>query len=645
MSVFAFAHKELKELLRDRRAVFLTFVLPMFIYPATFSFSTLLQQRESAKEGVRVYDVAVTGSASLRGAIDADERLAVVDRADTTGLRDEVRAQQIEAWVLGPDELAAAGGATPHVSVVFVGSRPSSEIARDRLREVLEETRRRDAIARWQAAGGAGDPEDLVTFEEVDVATATESGGARVGRLLPMFLIMTLFFAGSALAVDIVAGEKERGTLETLFLSPVPRGTIAASKYMVAAGAMLVAGIGNVASLAFCYSRGWIDTRGGHEPIELSATGVIMSFVLIVPLALVIGGLLLGVSAKARSMKEGQFHVMPVTLLALVPALFASSQEVRLGYFTAAIPVANVALAVRDGFLGTLSWSLFAAVFVASLGWGLLAMRWATAILTREDTILGFDPEPTFGRTRAGRRRSAILGMALTVLVFFYVGQWMQARDLEIGLALSLWVLLPVCAALTLRFAWSGGRLPDLLSLRAPRPQEALGAIMLGAGMLMPILGVIEHLQSRFLPMPEFTMDWAEDLGGERRVLTFFLIAVTPGICEELTFRGAFLGLLRRTGTTRAAVLLSSIFFGVIHLSVFRFLPTLLLGLILGFLTVRTRSIVPAMLFHMVYNGLAFAWADSLAEPSIHVAVLWGGSMALLAAGLVLVRSGSRAAD
>jgi sodium transport system permease protein len=636
----AFVRKELREILRDRRAVFLTFVLPILLYPLMFMFSTSLTRREDAKQLTRVHDVAVTGLERFRQSIDADERVRVVDRADTTHLRDAVRSGEIEAWVAAPASLAS--GAPAEISIVYVASRPASSTVRDRIHELLLRERGDEALRRWQRAGGAGDPATRLGLRDVDVATAVEVGGARVGRLLPLFLIMTLFLAGTALAIDLVAGEKERGTLETLFLTPVPRSTIARSKYVVAFVGMVLAGIGNVGSLAFCYSRGWITTPGVTSAIDLSTTGVIASFVMIVPLAAIISGVLLGVSARARTLKEAQYYVMPITLLAFIPALFASSQEVHLDAFTAWIPIANVALAVRDSLLGALTPWKFVLVFGTSIVWGGLAMRWATNVLAREDTILGFDPEPPFGKTRDGRRRAALLGMSLTVLVFFYAGQWLQARDLKVGLLLTLWVLLPLCAAITLRLAWSGGAFRDVLSLRRPSMSAALAGPLLGAGLVLPLLAVIEHVQSRFLPMPEFMTDLGAELGSGGTWMLLFLAAFTPGVCEEIVFRGAFLGLLRRTGTTRAAILISSAFFGIIHLSVFRFLPTFLLGLVMGALTVRTRSIVPSMLFHMTYNGLVFFAAEKLEESAVPDAVLWGLSIVLLGVGASLAVRGAR---
>jgi sodium transport system permease protein len=227
-------------------------------------------------------------------------------------------------------------------------------------------------------------------------------------------------------------------------------------------------------------------------------------------------------------------------------------------------------------------------------------------MLSSEEVVLGFAPEPLLGRTPGGRRRAAYLGMALTVLIYFYVGTLLQTWKPVAGLAISLWLLLPVLGGLALWLAWPGGRLAELLSLRGTGGRALAGALLLGAGSVVPIQQGMFKIQELFIPVPQdFSAGLEDMLGGMPTGLLLFLAALSPAICEELVFRGGFLGMLRRTGTTRSAVLVSSIFFGLIHLSVFRFLPTFILGLIMAVLTVRCRSILPAVVFHLIYNGLS----------------------------------------
>ncbi len=633
----AFLRKEIAELARDRRVLLLSIVLPVIINPAMFAITTVLERREETRLAERVLSVAVTGGERARPFVEAareDSTLRVVETGEPDALRADVKRGALEAWLdVGPGDSGELG-----VRLVSHAPRAASTEAASRLRRSIERAEVRAIEERWRAAGGEGSLRGGAGVRSIDVASSEESRGADAGRRIPLLLVLTVFVAGSALAADVVAGEKERGTLETLYLTPARRGDIALAKYGVVVAATLLAGLLNVSSMFLATKLGLVGEAAGGA--GLSAGGIATACVLLVPLAALAGGVLLGLSAFARSIKEYQVLVTPVMLLALIPGLLAMTQDVPLTPWTALLPVANVALAVRDGLLGPLSFPLFAIVTLASAGWGLLAMRWVGEILSREETILGFDPEPLLARTPSGRRRAVFLGMALTVLVYFYLGQLLQGWRLRAGLLLSLWVLLPALAAAVARVSWSGGRVAEVLSWRAPHPAALAGGLLLGLGTTIPMASGFVKLQNAFLPSPEGLLKPIEDLAAGGAFQVLFLLAISPAICEELAFRGVFLGLLRRVVPLRRAVISSALFFGLIHLSIFRFLPTTLLGIALALLVVRSGSIFPAMAFHLGYNGLAVLAERFLPESWIEgSAAGFGASAACLVAGAILVRA------
>ncbi|NNE43106.1 MAG: ABC transporter permease, partial [Gemmatimonadetes bacterium] len=510
----AFAGKELRELLRDRRAVFIAFVLPVLVYPVIFSFMTRLERDQARETEEATFRVAVSGEAqALRNRIAEAEGLILTgDANDSTNVR-RVRDGLVDLWidVESRGSVDSAGVVlAPALTLHFHGPNEDSPAALDRVRDLLDSVRAEERQHRFAAAGGAGTLDDFVAWAEEDVATEEETGGAQAGKLVPYLLIFTLFMGAAPLAIDMVAGEKERGTLETLYLTPVDRGQIARAKFLVVAAGTMVTGILNLASLVMCYRLGLIGDVA--EGLVLSGGGIARAFILVLPLAWMIGGLLLGISAFARSQKEAQYYVMPAMLMAFVPGVLSMTQDVKLDGFIALLPLANVSIALRDALLGGLPAGKLVLVSAASLFWAGVVLRWTRGVLSREDTILGFDPEPAFGPTPGGRRRAAILGLAATVLIYFYAGQWLQTWKLIPGLALSLWVLLPLTGAAALRFAWAGGRLAPLLSLRRPRPGALLAGALLGLGCFVPMSEGVMPLQSFVLPIPESVSESFGDL-------------------------------------------------------------------------------------------------------------------------------------
>lgn len=641
--------KEITEALRDRKVIFMVVVLPILIYPAVMGGMSYLSRKEEAKVQKAVLRVAVTGErAPFADWIEADPGLELAPPMPPDSLESLLRtkgadqARLLQLWVDAPAGMAREGAAeVPTIRLVHDATDKDSREALRRVRRLLREKQEMERQRRYEAAGGRGRLMDVLALEDVDVATESEAAGAQAGRMLIYVLLMTLFMGGAAFANDIVAGEKERGTLETLFLIPARRETIAHSKLVIVTLGTAVTGTLSLCSLGFSYRMGWIEDAGNVSALSLSPGAVALTFFLVVPLAILIGAVLLAISSFARSLKEAQSYQLPAMLLIFLPAVMSMSQSIELNPAIAAIPIANVAFAMRDVVLGRIDWAMQAMVVGATLVWAALALRWVGAMMSREDMVLGFDPEPLLARTQGGRTRALHVGMACAILLYFYLGQLLQARELLRGLALSLWVLLPLLAAGVMRLAHSGGSWRRTLSLRPPTPGAAVAGVCLGLGSMLPIAWAAAQ-QARVLPAPEATLkalEWAFLQASPWQLL--LLVALSPAIVEELMFRGVCLGLLLRVSGAPRAILFSAIYFALIHLSVFRFMPTFVLGVVLAGLTVRSRSIVPAMLAHFVYNGVLVLGGrygehhDLPLDPTGPLA--WVLSVGLLGAGLALL--------
>ena len=260
-------------------------------------------------------------------------------------------------------------------------------------------------------------------------------------------------------------------------------------------------------------------------------------------------------------------------------------------------------------------------------------------MLADEATVLGFEPEPIFARTRGGRSRALHLSMAFVLLAYFFLGNWLQTRHGYAGLAISLGVVLPAFAVGVAWFARNGLSVGQLLSLRPGAWQAWVAAPLLGVGMIWPITGALMPLQGRFLPMPSEDLDAIARILGDRSTLELFAVgALAPGIFEEILFRGVCFALLLRVTSARAAIGISALYFAALHMSVFRLAPTFLLGALLAALVWRGRSIFPAMLFHVVYNGCLLVGGTLYEDGKLDFVpiegpVVWTVSTLLLAVG------------
>ena len=496
--------KEFAELRRDRRVLFMTLVMPVLLYPALIGGMNRMESKRSEQLQVQTFTVGIDGgSPELRAVLEQDSSLLFIDR-DHDLFVASVNEGEISLGVFLPDRLSGTGADAPDtVTIVARLTREDAREARRRIEEGLQTWVSGERERRWSDAGGTGRPEDVLAFVSHDVSTAQEAGGAEAGKMIVYLLLMTLFMAASAFATDIVAGEKERGTLETLMLAPVDRRVIARSKLIVVSGGSAFTGVLSLMSLSVSYRMGWLSVDG-VDAVTLEGPTLLAVALLAVPLAVLLGAILLAVSAWARSLKEAQYYVMPVMLLVFVPALLSMTQSIELSSFVAILPVANVAFVMRDVLAQRIDWPMLGLVIGSTLIWITLLVRWVSHLLTQEETLLGFDPEPFFARTEGGRRRALHLGMVLTVLGFFYVGQWMQSKSLPLGLGLSLWVLLPamgigvVAMVRSPRLDWR-----TTFSLRPAPPTAILGSVLLGVGLILPVVGGLQPLMGHLLPMPE----------------------------------------------------------------------------------------------------------------------------------------------
>jgi membrane protease YdiL (CAAX protease family) len=148
----------------------------------------------------------------------------------------------------------------------------------------------------------------------------------------------------------------------------------------------------------------------------------------------------------------------------------------------------------------------------------------------------------------------------------------------------------------------------------------AIIAIAIQLGITGPIIWSI--------PMPEFVQRIFLELGNQKGLFAFLTIVIAAPILEELIFRGIMLdGLLKRY-TPLKSILISSVFFGIIHLNPWQFVAAFLIGIFAGWVYYRTREIALSILIHMTNNLFAFGW-NYISDPAdflnISIVDIYGG--------------------
>jgi sodium transport system permease protein len=458
-------------------------------------------------------------------------------------------------------------------------------------------------------------------IREQPTATPEKVGGSILGQIVPLILIIMTITGAIYPAIDLTAGERERGTLETLMVAPVPTVDLIAGKFVVVALIGMLSAALNLLSIGgtiYLGGLGSLLTQGGQVVIPLGALPWVL--LLLVPLAVMFSALLLAVCSFARSFKEAQNYVMPVMVAALIPAVVGVLPGTRLEGPLLIMPVTNIVILTRDLFTGkfelvniiwvTASTTLYAgaAVAVAARLFGQEAVLFADS-----GSIKTLFQRRFFKPRRLPTAAQAFLLIALVFSLNFFAQQGLLkipgllgTLGYWVGLAAilaTLFVALPAASA-----AYTRTELRPTFALAPPPPLSIVAALCFGASTWV-LAQALLYLQNQWLPMPQEMIRELEKLEVLLQPLNLatvvLFLAIVPAVCEELFFRGYALSGLRGSLGKWAALAVVALAFGVNHHSIFRLAITTGLGLLFGLLVVQFRSIWPAMLAHALHNGLS----------------------------------------
>ena len=686
--------RELCDQLRDRRTIMMVAVLPLFMYPllgaSLLQLAQFLDQHPSR--------VVVAGvEAGAESPIDWESgRIRSLAKDDSAGgnvrfvpasapnpandgleaLYESVRRGSADAAVILPpkfaewagDDLAEFSEATTNAQpvVVFNSAREPSQLAAERVRGLLGAWKGqalREKFAASEETASLLAPLDIVG---TDVAAPGRSGAAAWSRLLPFLVLLWALTGAFYPAIDLCAGEKERGTLETLLASPAGRAEIVWGKLAAVATFSIAAALLNVA--AFATTGSFVAARfsslgaGGLAAPPLSAFPWLASA--LIPASLLFSALCLALAAFAKSTKEGQYYLMPLLAASAPLMLLPMSPGAELSLGTSLVPLTGLMLLVRTliegGFWQAAPYlppvCLVTAVCCAA------ALRWAIDQFSREEVLFRagerFQPWRMACSLLRDRRDVPTPALALFAAVLILTAQFFLSMVLpapspgSVGefLASLFTVQAFAIAAPPLALGWLLTKRPaETFRLRRP-PLAAIPLAVLLAVAVHPFAASLQQWVMQLYPLAN-----AEALASFGSIVTqretFWVVALalslTPAVCEELAFRGFLLRGLERPGRNGWAIVASAVLFGAAHGVIQQSVVAAALGLLLGYLAIATRSILPCVAFHATHNGLMLtavqfgegaSWLQALRSTTAdglleyNTPVLIGG---LLAAGLL----------
>lgn len=407
--VWIIYRKELRDALRDRRTLISSIVVPTLLMPLLLFGVGKVMQRAVTEAREEVPAVAVLGGAGapeLLARLTGDARVRLVPVPPDW--REAIAAKRLRAVVEVPERLEErlrSGEAAPAVRIFHYQGELKSENGARVAERIVAEHRERVVTERL-AARGLG-PEAMRPFEvrRENVAPPEKVGGNLFGGLVPYFIILLCFTGAIYPAMDITAGEKERGTMETLLCSPVARLDLVLGKFLLVLTGSLASMVFVVASMAgsalvggavFLGSAG-SAAAGGLPPGAAAAGlgslptidpwGLVGVFAMVLPVAVLFSAVALTVSLFAKSYKEAQSYLGPLIIVVLLPGMIAALPGTELTARTALIPLLNLSLVCKEMLSGSWPWGYIALIFGSSSLYAAGALALAVRMFNREDVL------------------------------------------------------------------------------------------------------------------------------------------------------------------------------------------------------------------------------------------------------------------
>ncbi|MCM8539516.1 MAG: ABC transporter permease subunit [Lentisphaeraceae bacterium] len=621
--IFLLYKKELLEFVRDRRTFLVMILVPALLYPGIIIVTSELAAKQIQKQSKKSYIVGVQKGfeeSELVKKISTGETLSVAvgDKVDFEKFH--VFIKPSESFKNSLDDLGTA-----EITVSYQSADNNSRFAYDKVSNIIDDYSEELIKRRLDEKGiPAGFIKPIkVVRDKVDKEVESRF---IAGGILPGIMLVMLVVGCGLIAQEISAGEKERGTLETILCSPLSRLELVCGKYLTVATVGFASAIINLGCMSFTISN-FASFMGGERTSIFSNFEIPLNIIPVILLCLVlvsflVSGMTLIAASLARTVQEAGQYMIPITLILSLPVIFSSLPGVELEGMNRFVPFLNFCLLFKNLMIMKAGLFDVFAVLISTAVFALMVIYILIKIYNSESALFNHEGRSVlaFNRNSIKEKLSpesddSILVYLIMLPVFFFVMNNLQKVGLGQSVIISQWGLFFLGSILFLKYFKIN--LKSSLSLNNPGAKNLLVCFLLTPICFLTVVYFQAFL--KYLGLSGYeqeTVDVMANLTNEYTFLgTICIISLTPAVCEEVFFRGLILSGLKKGFSTKGCILLQAIMFGVAHYSIFRFAGTAFMGALLTIVLIRTRSIYCTAIMHFTFNSFScLLWAYGVGE-------------------------------
>jgi len=611
--IFTIYKKELLDLMRDRRTVLTAVVIPLIMYPLMMIGVSSLMMRQEKKLDNQIATICVIDNVHDENSAKIIQQLENFDKFQimpyVVGSENLIEDNIAKAIITISDSINSSNYQVIKALISYNAADDKSEKVYRQLKNKLGEVEQILVSERLQKIQIDADILNAVEIIKENIAPPEQMFGLLVGKVLPYMLILLMISGGAVVASDLIAGEKERKTLETILVSAAHRNELVFGKYLTVITISLITVCLNLVSIYFSLHHLLSQVGTNLDGIKLPIGNFALILLLVLPLATLFSAILISISTYSRNIKEAQSLQMPLMFASMIAAMISMFPAIELNFGMALIPVVNFALLFKEIIMGNFQLNYFLIVVGSTLLLDVIAIYFSVKLFNNESILFRTTEEKSlkfWGKNKENifnPQFVMLFFIAISLALFYLGGKW-QVANLSEGLIRTQLFIILLPTIFMLRISKSD--IKKVLRFNSINPLN-FGIVLLLSIPVMIIVGTVSQLINFLFPFPESYLEMMKNLVQMNGISTWkllFVIAVLPGICEEIMFRGFIINAFTKKGFWYA-IIITGILFGIMHLDPFRLIPVTILGIWMGYLLLKTNTILLPIFAHFINNAFA----------------------------------------